>query len=63
MGLKSAMKVAPGFFGTSTRIVAFVDRGKKLEMKKWEIACRNSAPTIDHAALKNAEVNPSGPGD
>lgn len=63
MGLKSAMNVAPRFFGTKVRIVAFVDRGMKQEMKTFDIACSTSDATIGQAELKKAEVKPSGPGD
>ena len=57
------MNVAPGFFWTKVRIVALVERGKKLEMKNLEMACRTSLPTIGQADLKKADVKPSGPGD
>lgn len=55
--------MAPGFFGTKVRMVALVERGRNEEVKNCEIAHSTSSPTIDQAALKKAEVKPSGPGD
>lgn len=44
-----------GNLGTMERIVAFAEKGRNPELKKWVTAFTTSTPTESHAALKNPE--------
>lgn len=58
----SLIFVAPGNFGTKTRIVELAVAGRKFVAKKFLIEANTSTPMKSQEALKNAEVSPSGHG-
>lgn len=51
MGRYSVMREAPGYLGTKERIAAFVEAGRKEDLKKCWIDWITSEPRMSHADL------------